>query len=60
MKTKYLVALSKSSVRLLIGLLISSEFERVSHCVKSVRIRSYSDLHFCAFGLNTEIRILNV
>ena len=24
------------------------------HCVKSVRIRSYSGLHFPAFGLNTE------
>ena len=24
------------------------------HCVKSVRIRSYSDLHFLTFGLNTE------
>ena len=25
-----------------------------SHCVKSVYIRSYSSLHFPAFGLNTE------
>ena len=25
----------------------------VTHCVKSVRIRSYSDLHFPKFGLNT-------
>ena len=25
-----------------------------SHCVKSVRIRSYSGPHFPAFGLNTE------
>ena len=24
-----------------------------AHCVKSVRIRSYSGLHFRAFGLNT-------
>ena len=24
------------------------------HCVKTVRIRSYSGLHFPAFGLNTE------
>ena len=24
------------------------------HCVKSVRIRSYSGLHFSTFGLNTE------
>ena len=24
-----------------------------SHCVKSVRIRSYSGLHFAAFGQNT-------
>ena len=24
------------------------------HCVKSVRIRSYSESHFSAFGLNTE------
>ena len=27
---------------------------RLEHCVKSVRIRSYSDPHFPAFGLNTE------
>ena len=27
---------------------------RISHYVKSVRIRSYSILHFPAFGLNTE------
>ena len=26
----------------------------VFHCVKSVRIRSYSDPYFTAFGLNTE------
>ena len=26
-----------------------------THCLKSVRIRSYSGLHFPAFGLNTEI-----
>ena len=25
-----------------------------THCVKSVRIRSYSRPHFSAFGLNTE------
>ena len=25
------------------------------HCVKSVRIRNYSGLHFPAFGLNTEM-----
>ena len=25
-----------------------------SHCVKSVRIRSYTGLYFLAFGLNTE------
>ena len=25
-----------------------------SHCVKSVRIRSFSGLYFPAFGLNTE------
>ena len=24
------------------------------HCIKSVRLRSYSGLHFLAFGLNTE------
>ena len=28
--------------------------ERACHCVKSVRIRSYSGPHFPAFGLNTE------
>ena len=26
----------------------------ISHCVKSVRIRSYSGPYFPAFGLNTE------
>ena len=26
----------------------------VNQCVKSLRIRSYSDPHFPAFGLNTE------
>ena len=29
-----------------------------SHCVKSVRIRSYSGPHFPAFGLNTERNFL--
>ena len=29
-------------------------FTNFNHCVKSVRIRSYSGLHFPAFGLNTE------
>ena len=28
--------------------------KRISHCVKSVRIRSYSGPYFPAFGLNTE------
>ena len=27
---------------------------RTTHCVKSVRIRSYSGTHFLVFGLNTE------
>ena len=26
------------------------------HCVKSVRVRSYSGPHFLAFGLNTETK----
>ena len=30
------------------------EFFQNVHCVKSVRIRSYSGPHFPAFGLNTE------
>ena len=30
------------------------------HCVKSVRIRSYSGTHFPAFGLNTEKPYLSV
>ena len=29
-------------------------FRALSHCVKNVRIRSYSDPHFPAFRLNTE------
>ena len=32
----------------------SNVFYLVHHCVKSVRIRSYSGPHFPAFGLNTE------
>lgn len=31
-----------------------------SHCMKSVRIRSFSDPHFSAFGLNTEIHRVNL
>ena len=31
-----------------------SEIRDLPHCVKIVRIRSYSVLHFSAFGLNTE------
>ena len=29
---------------------------KVKHCVKSVHIRSYSDPHFPAFGLNNRIQ----
>ena len=32
----------------------TSSLELLEHWVKSVRIRSYSDPHFLAFGLNTE------
>ena len=32
----------------------SENISNVYHCVKSVRIRSYSGSHFLAFGLNTE------
>ena len=32
----------------------SEKNENGKHCVKSVRIRSYSGPHFPAFGLNTE------
>ena len=28
--------------------------EKTNHCIKSVRIRSYSGPHFPTFGLNTE------
>ena len=31
-----------------------SKLCRATHCVKSMRIRSYSGPHFPAFGLNTE------
>ena len=31
-----------------------AKFTRAEHCVKSVRIRSYSGPHFPAFGLNTD------
>ena len=30
------------------------KYGKYKHCVKSVRIRSYSGPHFPAFGLNTE------
>ena len=36
----------------------SLHFILYTHCVKSIHIRSYSDLHFPAFGLNTEREIL--
>ena len=39
---------------MVIGARQSIQFFRQIHCVKSVRIRSYSGLHFPAFGLNTE------
>ena len=32
----------------------------IIHCAKSVRIRSFSGLHFPAFGLNTEIYSVNL
>ena len=32
----------------------------VSHCVKSVQIRIFSDPYFSAFGLNTEIYSVNL
>ena len=30
------------------------DFNKAHHCVKSVRIRSFSGLHFPAFGLSTD------
>ena len=34
-------------------------FLKVLHCVKSVRIRSYSGLHFPTFGLNTYLSVFS-
>ena len=31
--------------------------DRLQHCVKSVRIRSYSDPYFPTFGLNTDRKL---
>ena len=31
-----------------------------THCVKSVRIRSFFSLHFPAFGLNTERYVVSI
>ena len=36
-----------------------STFIEASHCIKSVRIRSFSGQHFPAFGLNTDIYRVN-
>ena len=33
----------------------SAKLFRETHCVKKVRIRSYSDSHFPAFGLNLSV-----
>ena len=37
-----------------------TKFCNVNHCVKSVRIRSFSGPYFPAFGLNTEIFSANL
>ena len=35
-------------------------FFKYSHCLRSVRIRGYSDLYFPSFGLNTEKYIVSL
>ena len=35
--------------------MLASKIEKRFHCVKSVRVRSFSGPYFLAFGLNTEI-----
>ena len=40
---------------LLLNPKLSGKFQRFNHCVKSVRIRSYSGLHFPEFGLNLDL-----
>ena len=35
--------------------MLAFKIEKTLHCVKSVRIRSYSGPYFLAFGLNAEI-----
>ena len=42
-----------NKIKTLLSLLFYIKVKKV-HCVKSVRIRSYSGPHFLAFGLNTE------
>ena len=33
---------------------MKTQYRAAQHCVESVRIRSYSDLYFPEFGLNTD------
>ena len=40
---------------LLLNPKLSGKFQRFNHCVKSIRIRSYSGLHFPEFGLNLDL-----
>ena len=40
--------------RTIFSFVFSLELYIMKHCVKSVRIRSYSNPHFPAFGLHTE------
>ena len=43
-----------------IAYIVSDLLQETSHCVKTGRIRSFSNLHFSAFGRNTEIYRVNL
>ena len=50
----FLVMVSMSDQQTSVIMSHYNSFSYTSHCVKSVRVRSYSGPHFRAFGLNTE------
>ena len=50
----FLVMVSMSDQQTSVIMSHYNSFSYTNHCVKSVRVRSYSGPHFRAFGLNTE------
>ena len=55
---KYTIKTVKSTIY--VDIRLGSKYASEIHCVKSVRIRSYSGPHFPAFGLNTERYFVSV